>query len=450
MSISIPDQDLSRRKFLKTTGVAAAGLSALGNFAAAADAPNIERSAHPGGGDTIKLALVGCGGRGSGAADAALKTGNVKLVAMADTFDDQLQSHLSILSKNHPNKVDVPQERQFTGFDGYKKAIAEADVVILATPPGFRPIHFEEAVAQGKNAFLEKPVATDAPGVRRVLAANEEAKKKGLKVGVGFQRHHQKAYIETLARLRDGAIGDLLDMRVYWRGASRGGKPRLANETEMQYQIRNWYFYTWLSGDHIVEQHCHNIDVGNWIKGTHPIRANGIGGRQSRISKECGQIFDHHYAEFEYADGTRMFSQCSQFPHGWGRMSEHVRGTKGTVDLNLSNQFVIKGANPWRFEGKGGDPYQVEHDDLFAAIRENKPYNEADYAAYSTMTAIMGRMATYSGMEVEWDAAFNCAATLLPSAFSWDTTPPVVPEADGFYPVARPGETLACDSKFKA
>ena len=243
------------------------------------------------------------------------------------------------------------------------------------------------------------------------------------------------------------AVGDILDLRVYWRGTSRGGKPRLPNETEMQYQIRNWYFYTWLSGDHIVEQHCHNIDVGNWIKGDHPIRANGIGGRQSRISKDCGQIFDHHYVEFEYADGTRMFSQCSQFPHGWGRMSEHVLGSKGTADLNLQNAFVIKGPASWRFEGKGGDPYQIEHDDLFAAIRENKPYNEVDYAAHSTMTAIMGRMATYSGAMVEWNEAFNCPTSLLPQTFSWDAPPPLLPDTGGFYPVALPGKTAPCEFK---
>ena len=387
---------------------------------------------------------------------------------MADTFDKRLQTSLKALHKQHPGKVDLDQVQQFVGFDAYKKAILLADVVILATSPGFRPFHFEEAVAQGKHAFLEKPLATDAPGVRRILAANEQAKKKNLKVGVGFQRHHQAPYREAYQRVLDGAVGDILAMRVYWRGGSRGGEIHRPDETEMQYQIRNWYFFTYLSGDHIVEQHCHNIDVGNWFKGAHPVRANGVGGRQSRTSKECGQIFDHHYVEFEYANGCRMFSECSQFQAKWGQVGEHLLGTKGTSDLgdrgftihghNLSHATAtahIKGAelltHPpkasaedkgiWRFKGPSKDPFQVEHDDLFAAIRNNTPYNEADHAAYSTMTAIMGRMATYSGGMVEWDDAFNCQTALIKTAeFDWDAPPPVAPDADGFYPVAHPGK----------
>jgi predicted dehydrogenase len=459
------DLELSRRQFIKTTTQAAAGLSLVGGL-------TIGQSAYAAGNDTIKLALVGCGGRGSGAAGQALATGNVKLVAMADTFDNRLQSSLKALHKKYPGKVDPEQVQQFVGFDGYKKAIALADVVILATSPGFRPFHFEEAVAQGKHVFMEKPLATDAPGVRRILAANEEAKKKNIKVGIGFQRHHQAPYLEAYKRIHDGAVGDILAMRVYWRGGSRGGEIHRPDETEMQYQIRNWYFFTYLSGDHIVEQHCHNIDVGNWFKGAHPVRANGVGGRQSRTSKECGQIFDHHYVEFEYADGCRMFSECSQFPSAWGQVSEHILGSKGTADFTQSG-FTIKGGHAprlveasnikgaellrhpqaapadatgtWHFKGPSKDAYQVEHDDLFAAIRSNTPYNEADFGAYSTMTAIMGRMATYSGGMVEWDEAFNCQTTLIPTAdFDWNAPPPVVPDADGFYPVAHPGKTNAC------
>jgi predicted dehydrogenase len=439
MSLNLPETDVTRRSFLKTTGQAAAGLSLLGGLA-------IERGAHAAGDDTIKLALVGCGGRGSGAADQALSTGNVKLVALADTFEGRLKSSLQELKKKHPDQVDVEGVHQYVGFDAYKKAIAQADVVILATPPGFRPQHFEEAVAQGKHTFLEKPLATDSVGVRRVLAVNEEAKKKGLKIGTGFQRHHHAGYVEAFQRIRDGAIGEILAVRVYWRGGSRGGQPRLAGETELQYQIRNWYFFTYLSGDHIVEQHCHNIDVGNWFKGTHPIRANGIGGRQSRTSKECGQIYDHHYVEFEYQHGTRMFSQCSQFPAKWGRVSEAILGTKGTAEFNNDRSvFLIEGAAPWRFQGQAKNPYQVEHDDFFAAIRNGDSYNETDHAALSTMTAIMGRMATYSGGEVEWDEAFNCQVSLMPPELNWESAPPVVPDANGFYPVAHPGKTTACE-----
>ena len=432
-----PDSGVSRRDFLKATSQAAAGLSLMAGLGA-------ERSAHAAGDDTIKLALVGCGGRGSGAAGQALSTGNVKLVAVADTFENRIDSSLVALQKAHPDRVDPDKIAKFTGFDAYKKAMAEADVVICATPPGFRPRHFEEAVAQGKNVFLEKPLATDPVGVRRVLAANAEAKKKNLKVGVGFQRHHHPGYIEALKRIQDGAIGEILDVRVYWRGSSRGGQARRPDETELQYQIRNWYFFTYLSGDHIVEQHCHNIDVANWFKGANPIRANGIGGRQSRTSHECGQIFDHHYAEFEYEDGTRMISQCSQFPAKWGRVAETLVGSKGTADFNNDrNLFVIKGARPWKYAGPSVNPYQTEHDDFFAAIRSGASYNEADYGANSTMTAIMGRMATYSGEEVEWERAFNCDVALAPSDFYWDMRPPVEPGADANYPVAHPGRTTA-------
>jgi len=424
--------NFSRRDFLKTTSGVVGG-TLLGGL-------SIERAAFAAGSDTIKLALIGCGGRGSGAANQALNTGNVKLVAMADTFEKKLQFSLENLKTEHADKIDVPKENQFTGFDAYKKAIALADVVILATSPGFRPVHFEEAVRQGKNVFMEKPLATDATGIHRILAANEDAKKKNLKVGVGFQRHHQSSYTEIIKRLHDGAIGDIHALRVYWRGGSRAGLLREKGESELQYQIRNWYYFTWLSGDHIVEQHCHNIDVGNWIKGAHPIRAHGLGGRQVRHALENGQIYDHFSVEFEYEDGARMFSVCSQIPHLFGEVSEHAMGSKGSADLGRA--FVIKGPNAFHGKGEGrSNAYQVEHDDLFDAIRNNKPYNEVESAAKSTMTAILGRMATYSGEKIEWDDAFNSKLELVPEISSWDSKPPVLPDADGRYPVAMPGLT---------
>ena len=428
---------LTRRQFLKTGSSALAGATLLG-------ALPLDRKVHAAGSDLLKIALVGCGGRGSGAADQALKAaGNAKLVAMADVLPEKLEKGLASLQTQHPEKVDVPPDRQFTDFDGYKKAIALADVVVLATSPGFRPMHFEEAVRQGKHVFMEKPVATDAPGIRQLLAAAEEAKKKNLKVGVGFQRRHQRSYLEMIRRLHDGAVGDIQTLRVYWDGGSRDGVERLPGETEMHYQIRNWYYFTWLSGDHIVEQHCHNIDVGNWIKGAHPVRAQGMGGRQVRNAKRHGQIFDHHFVEFEYADGSRMFSQCRQIPGCWPTVSEHVQGTKGTADL-VGRAYVIKGANPWRFDmkQKRKDAYQQEHDDLFNAIRNDKSYNEAEFAGISTMTAILGRMCTYSGQQIEWDDALNSKIELLPKTFGWDAKPPVLPDADGLYPVAMPGRTV--------
>jgi myo-inositol 2-dehydrogenase / D-chiro-inositol 1-dehydrogenase len=404
----------------------------------------LERNAHAAGSDLLKIALVGCGGRGTGAASQALSTAGVtKLVALADVRPEQLEKGLNALKSKHEDQVAVPPKHQFTDFDGYQKAIALADVVILASSPGFRPIHFEEAVRQGKHVFMEKPVATDAPGIRRVLAAAEEAKRKNLKVGVGLQRRHHAAYLEIVKRIQDGAVGDIMLLRAYWDGGSRDGVERLPGETEMHYQIRNWYYFTWLSGDHIVEQHVHNLDVVNWIKGAHPVRGQGMGGRQVRNAKRHGQIFDHHFVEFEYADGTRMLSQCRQIPGCWPTVSEHVQGTKGSADL-LSAQFIIKGANPWRYPNKKtqSDAYQQEHDDLFAAIRNDQPYNEAELGANATMTAILGRMCTYSGQQIAWEDAFNSKIELLPKVFSWDAEPPVLPDANGFYPVAMPGRTI--------
>jgi myo-inositol 2-dehydrogenase / D-chiro-inositol 1-dehydrogenase len=440
MNASDPDamSHLTRRNFLRTT-TTAVGATLLGGL-------GVERAAHAAGNDTIKVALIGCGGRGTGAASQALHTnGPTRLVAMADTFGARLKSSLDILKTQHGEKVDVPKERQFLGFDGYKLAIAQADVVLLTSPPGFRPAHYEEAVRQGKHVFMEKPLATDSPGIRRLIAANQAAKEKGLKVAVGFQRHHQASYIEALKRIHDGAIGDILMMRVYWRGGSRGGEIKRPGETEIQYQIRNWYFFTYLSGDHIVEQHVHNIDVANWIKGAHPIRAHGIGGRQVRTTKEHGQIFDHHSVEFEYADGTRLFSQCTQIPQLWTNNSEHALGSKGSATLGDGRIFAITGQSPWRFPTakRGTDAFQQEHDDLFDAIRNNKTYNEADHGITSTMTAIMGRMATYSGKLIEWENAFASELDLVPKEFTWEMTPPVMPDADGFYPVALPGQAVA-------
>ena len=437
-----PESPLTRRNFLKTTSAAVAGASVLGGL-------SIERSAHAAGSDTLKLALIGCGGRGSGAANQALSTsGSVKLVAMADVFKDHLEGSLRNLKKEHPDRVEVPQENQFVGFDAYKKAIAMADVVILATPPGFRPMQFEEAVKQSKHIFTEKPVATDGPGVRRFLAAAEESKKKNLKVGVGLQRHHQAGYIETVKRLHDGAIGDIVAMRCYWNGSTPWLHRRADLEkdygrklTEMEYQMRNWYYFTWICGDHIVEQHIHNLDVINWVKKGPPIRAEGMGGCEVRKGLDYGEIFDHHAVEFEYEDGSRCASYCRHINGCWNAVSEHVVGTKGTCDVN---RYTIRGSTPWRHKDQGAkDPYQQEHDDLFDAIRNDKPYNEAEYGATSTMTAILGRMATYSGQMIEWKDALNSNINLFPDKLDWDAMPKVIPDAAGLYKLPVPGQTVA-------
>ena len=429
----------SRRDFLKTSTIAAVSATAFGQF-------SIYNSAFASGDDTIKIGLVGVGGRGTGAATQALSVnGNVKLTAVGDAFKDSAENGLRSIKgnlKDKPDRVQVVPEKIFTGFDAYQKVIdSGVDLVILATPPGFRPIHFEYAVKAGKNIFMEKPVAVDAPGVRQVLEANKIAKEKKLKVGVGLQRHHQAPYLEAMQRIKDGAIGDIIAMRVYWNG---GGvwDPRLKRsdaKSEMEYQMRNWYYYNWLCGDHICEQHIHNLDVGNWVKGDHPVKANGMGGRQVRIDKKYGEIFDHHYVEYEYKDGSRMYSQCRHQPGCWSPVSEFVHGSKGTADPH--GHVMPIGAEAYHFEGGSKDAYQVEHDDLAAAIRNGLDYNEADNGAHSTMTAILGRMATYGGKEVTWEAGINSNINLMPKVFSFDADPPVMPNADGVYPIAVPGLT---------
>lgn len=433
---------LTRRDFIKSSSIAA-GAGLLGSVA-------LPRSVHAQGDSTLKVALVGCGGRGTGAAREALSNSAVpaKLVAVADAFQYRVDGCVSRLKRELGDKVDVPAERQFVGLDAYKQAIALADVVILATPPGFRPTTFEEAIRQGKHVFMEKPVATDAPGIRKVLAAAREAKDKNLKVVVGLQRHFQPGYIETVQRLQDGAIGDITTLHVYWNmgvlwvrtredlAARLGRQP-----TEMEYQINNWYYFTWVCGDNIVEQHVHNIDVGNWVKQAYPIRAQGMGGCEVRNGKEYGMIFDHHSVEFEYEDGTRMFSYCRHMNGCWPRVAENAIGTKGTSEVN---RYVVLGPERWRFRGEEPrSPYQIEHDVLFDAIANNKPITQstAENGALSCMTAIMGRMATYSGKMMQWDEALNAEQDLFPTKLTWDAMPRVLPDANGFYPRAIPGVT---------
>ena len=423
------DTRTNRRTFLQTSTAALAASSLSGAQGA--------RSS-----DLLRVALVGCGGRGTGAAIQALSTeGPVHLVAMADAFRDRLDSALEEIVKAVPARVDVPESRRFTGFEAYQAAIdLDVDVVILTTPPGFRPTHFEYAVAKGRHVFMEKPVAVDAPGVRRVLAAAAVAKTKDLKVGVGLQRHHDPAYIETVRRVREGAIGNVLFYRCYWNSAGVWTRPREAGWSEMTYQMRNWYYFNWLCGDHIVEQHIHNLDVCNWLQGATPVSAQGQGGRAVRTGPDTGEIYDHHAVEFTYADGTKMLSQCRHIPGCFDSVSEHAHGTLGTADVSGA-RLVSQGGWEWRHRGEPVDPYQREHDDLFAAIRANTPYSEAEYGATSTMTAIFGRMATYSGRVLSWDEALASNVSLAPDRLAWDALPRVLPDASGRYPSAVPGLT---------
>jgi len=417
----VTTEHASRRSFLRTSTAAIVGGSLVGTL-------SLGRSAHAAGDDTIKVGLIGCGGRGTGAAAQALRTkGNVKLVAMGDAFPDRLAGSLQELKKEEElkDRIDVPEDRCFVGFDAYKNVLgAGVDLVILATPPGFRPIHVKAAVEAGKHVFMEKPVATDAPGVRSVLASAAAAKQKGLALAVGLQRHHQQSYIETIKRLKDGAIGDIIATRVYWNEAGVWVHPRKPGQTDMEYQMRNWYYFNWLCGDHIVEQHIHNLDVSNWLKGAYPVRASGMGGRQVRTGKDYGEIFDHHAVEFEYADGSRMFSQCRHIPNCWTSVTEHAHGTRGTSNLT-SAIIEPTGGERWRYRGEKENPFQTEHDDLFANIRAGNIPNEGEYGALSTMTAILGRMATYSGKVIQWDEALASEINLQPKEYAFNATAPV-------------------------
>lgn len=430
----------SRREFIKrSTAAVGAGLA-------------LSRTAHAAGSDQIKIALIGCGGRGTGAATQALgntANPNVKLVAMADAFQDRIELCLKGIRSRikDKNKIDVPPERMFTGLLGFQKAIdSDVDMVLICTPPGFRPMQFEAAVKAGKQIFMEKPLAVDAPGIRRIQAANEVAKKKGLAVAVGHHLRHETKHREVVQRLQDGLIGEIQYMRAYFNSSGVWTRPRKPEHTEMQYQVRNWYYFNWVCGDHIVEQHVHDLDVMNWIKGdSHPVEANGMGGRQVRISKKHGEIFDHHAVEFTYADGTKMFSFCRHIPGCWNSFSEHAHGTKGHASIqgHGRSEIVVDGQEkPLRWK-RGADGHQVEHDDLFAAMLAGKAYNEVDYSVNATMTAILGRMATYSGKVVPWDEAIKSTVDLAPKSYAWDAEAPVKPGPDGIYPCAMPGITKA-------
>jgi myo-inositol 2-dehydrogenase/D-chiro-inositol 1-dehydrogenase len=427
----------TRREFLRTTGTTVAA-------SAWAAALPIELVAHPGGSDVLKIGLIGCGGRGCGAVRDVVATGfPVKLVAMADAFQEEVDKALEerLVGDELRGKIDVPPERRFAGLDAYEKLLqTDVDYVILAEPPGFRPRHLAAAIAAGKHVFAEKPLATDAPGVRQVLAAAAEAKKKGLGLGVGLQRRHQNDYIETIKRLQDGAIGEILFMRAYWNGAGVWVRHRRPGMTEMQYQVWNWYYFTWLSGDHIVEQHIHNLDVINWLKGAYPVKCQGQGGRQVRTGKEYGQIYDHHFVEYHYPDGSVLLSQCRHIPGCWNSVSEHAHGTKGYAEISAARILPREGER-WRYRGERNNPYVQEHYDLIQSILSGNPINEGEYGAYSTLTAIMGRMATYTGQEVTWEEALNSNESLQPKEYRWDAEPPVKPDANGFYPVPMPGQT---------
>ncbi len=420
----------TRRTFLKASAAATAATTAHWLGAG---------GVHAAGSDVLKVGLIGCGGRGTGAATQALNADkNVKLVAMGDAFEDRLQTSLARLKRDEgiAAKIDVLPDRCHVGFDAYQKVIdGDVDVVLLATPPGFRPIHLRYAVEKGKHVFAEKPLAVDAPGVRSALASTEMARKKGLSLVVGLQTRYSTRARETMKRIHAGMIGDLVALQANDYRGSIWVNPRQPDWTDMLYQMRNWYYYTWLSGDFNVEQHVHMIDTCAWaMNGEYPKQCSGSGGRQVRTGPEYGHIFDHFSVVYEYANGIKLFATCRQQKGCANDISAHVMGTKGKAELGR-NARITTPSETWQpSRNEDDEAIQAEHDALFASIRNGKPINNGDYGAKSTLMTIMGRMAGYTGQVITWEKAMNSAEDLSPPAYDWNVK---LPEP----PVARPGVT---------
>jgi len=414
-------EQATRRDFIRT------GAAVVGGTLAAPVLPG----AWAAGSDEIRVGLIGCGGRGRGALKDALQAADgVRLVALGDAFPDRLAETRENL-KTLGEKAEITSERCFVGLDAYQKVLAtDANYVILATPPAFRPEHLKAAVAAGKHVFAEKPVAVDGPGIRAVLAVYEEARAKGLGIGVGTQRRHQNGYLETMKRIKDGAIGEIVSARCYWNQGGLWNKPRKAEWSDLEWQMRNWLYFTWLSGDHIVEQHVHNLDVINWALGAHPVSALGMGGRQVRTDPAYGHIFDHFSVDFEYANGLHLMSMCRQIDGCDKQIMEGLQGTKGSAELNDgAKRWRLTGATAWKFEGTANAPYRQEHTDLIASIRAGRPYNELKDIAETTLTAIMGRMSAYTGKLVTWEDALASPDRLVPEQLAWGPLPmPEVPK----------------------
>jgi len=432
---SPPVGSASRRQFLrKTAALATAGVAASLSLA---------RSAYAAGSDTLRLGLVGCGGRGTGAAVNALDADpGTKVVALADAFPDRVESSLQRLKKSRPDRVAVDPDHCFAGFDACDKLLASGvDVVLLATPPHFRPMHLAACVAAGKHVFCEKPMAVDAPGVRSVSASCEEAKKKNLSVLAGLCCRHHTGIQETMKRVQDGAIGRIVAVQETYNVAGPWfrNKQREPGWTEMEYQMRNWYPFTWLSGDHNVAQHVHSLAKACWALGDRPpVKAWGLGGRQVRSATTIGNIFDHHAVVYEYSDGVRVYSFCRRQDGCANEVSDQILGTRGRAELIKG---VIEGDNPWRYQGPKCNMHEAEHVVLFRALRQGKTVNDGSFMTLSTLMAILGRMVTYTGQTITWEQAAGSKESLSPARYAWDADPPILPEAGGGYPLAVPGVT---------
>lgn len=447
MNSGIKSTVTTRRSFLKTTSTAAAGAALAGALAT-------PRPGYCAEANTIKVALVGCGGRGTGAAAQALSTeGPVKLWAMADVFENRLSKSQQSLAQQHAAKMDVPQERRFIGFDAYKHAIdslGKGDVVLLATAPAFRPIHLEYAVQKGVNVFMEKSFAVDGPGIRRVLKAGELAKEKNLKIAGGLMSRHYVPLEEAMDQIHNGRIGEVIYANAYRMHDPVGIKPREAGMSELAYQISNYSCFTWLNGSFIVDWLIHNIDVCCWAKNDWPVVVQGMGGRQVR--EDADQLFDHYTAEYTFADGTRLLAQGRHISNCWGFFGAQILGAKGLGVLGemqpkprLWEGYKQRSEKQiWSYQGPPCDHYQREHNLLIDAIRNDKPYNETERCAKSCLTAIMGRMACESGQAITFEDALASNKALAPDLekiTSFDSPAPVVTDATGHYPIAMPGRT---------
>ena len=373
---------------------------------------------------------------------------------MADFFDARLDSSLSNLSKQFAKQVDVPKQRQFVGLDAYREAIDSLgpnDLVILATPPAFRPIHLEYAVEKGQNVFMEKSFAVDAPGIHRVLKAGQQAAKKNLKIAGGLMMRHDPPQARAIEQIRGGAIGEAIACWAYRMQGPRDFKPRLPGMNELAQQVRNYSNFTWLNGTFMLDWMIHQIDVCCWAKNAWPVSAQGQGGRQVRT--EPDQLFDHEAVEFSFADGTRLMAQYRLIAGCWDWFGCVVHGSKGSALLGegAPHPHLYKGYKPthadllWDYKGPPCNPYQYEHDLLFEAIRQDKPYNETDRSAKAAMAGILGRMAAESGKMITWDEAMASKLELAPGLdqYTMESQPPVMPDAHGRYPIAMPGTTRA-------
>jgi predicted dehydrogenase len=434
----------NRREFLKSSGTAVTGAALVSALTA---------RSYAGEDNTIKVALVGCGGRGTGAAVNALSTkGPTKLVALADVFENRLDGSLKNLSNQFGAKVDVPPERRFIGVDGYKKAIDAldaGDVVLLATPPGFRPIHLEYAVEKGRNVFMEKSFAVDAPGIRRVLKAGEVATKKNLKVAGGLMSRHSVPLQQAIEQIHKGAIGEVITCWAYREHGPVGFAGKPAGSSDLAHQIRNYSCFTWLNGSFLLDWLIHNLDVCCWVKDAWPVSAQGHGGRQVR--QDADQLFDHYAVEYTFPDGTRLFAQGRHMANCWGFFGDIIHGAKGSAVLGegITQPKLYKGHQQtpenliWEYKGPGCNQYQVEHDVLFEAIRQDKPHNETERCAKAAMVGILGRLAAESGQAITWDQALASNVEQAPGLdqLTWDGKAPIMPDDNGRYPIAMPGFT---------